>query len=101
MTTKPKLIVPKHVWDGKKAEKEKKANNDYQSGGDRFDTKNFATSGFGKFLSSASNTASNTASNFGSGVTTGINYLGTGINYSINELFSFFKEKYNSWILGA
>ena len=24
MTTKPKLIVPKHVWDGKKAEKEKK-----------------------------------------------------------------------------
>ena len=24
MTTKPKLIVPKHVWDGQKKQKEKK-----------------------------------------------------------------------------
>ena len=59
-----------------------------QSGGDRFDTKNFATSGFGKFLSSASNTASNTASNFGSSLATGIKKIGNKIstNETLNSI---------------
>ena len=67
---------------------EKKANNDSQSGGDRFDTKNFATSVFGKFLSSASNTASNTASNFGSSLATGIKKIGNKIstNETLNSI---------------
>lgn len=55
-----------------------------QSAGALFDTKNFATSGLGNFLSSTSNTASN----FGSSLATGITNVGNKIstNQTINKI---------------